>query len=68
MDKKLKLMKYWLFGLFVFVFAGLTAYMYLWTKKTNILMAIQSGWSIWGITAVLCILAYYGYKWFLGRK
>jgi hypothetical protein len=67
MEKKLKLMRYWLFGIFVLVFAGLTAFLYLVSRK-NLWLALSSGWMIWGGTAVLCILAYFGYKWFINRK
>ena len=67
MDKKLKLMRYWLFGIFVLVFAALTAFLYLPTLG-NIWWAVRAGWPIWLLTAVLCVAAYYGYKWYLGRK
>jgi len=67
MDKKLKLMRFWLFGIFVIVFAALTAFLYL-ASKGNIWLAIQAGWPIWLLTAVLCVAAYYGYQWYLGRK
>ena len=67
MEKKLKLMRFWLFGIFVLVFAGITAFIY-FPALGDIWLAITSGWTLWGGTAILCILAYYGYKWFLGRK
>jgi len=67
MDKKLKLMRFWLFGIFVIVFAGLTAFLYFPTLG-NIWAAIKAGWMIWGGTAVGCVLVYFFYKWFLGRQ
>jgi len=67
MEKKLNLMRFWLFGIFVIVFAGITAFIYL-PALGDIWLAITSGWVIWGGTAVLCILAYFGYKSYLGRK
>ncbi len=67
MDKKLKLMRFWLFGIFALVFAALTAFLYLPTLG-NIWWAVQAGWPIWLLTAVLCVAVYFGYKWYLGRK
>jgi len=67
MNKKLKLMRFWLFGIFVIVFAGLTAFLY-FPNLGNIWRAVLSGWTIWLLTAVLCVAVYYGYKWYLGRK
>ena len=66
-EKKLKLMRFWLFGTFVIVFAAMTAFLFILTTG-NIWLAIQSGWSINFLTAVLCVAAYYFYKWYLGRK
>ena len=67
MEKKLILMTFWLFGIFVLVFAGLTAFLY-YPAIGNIWLAIKSGWLIWGGTAVMCILLYYVYKGYLNRK
>ncbi|MDI6769319.1 MAG: hypothetical protein QMD04_06555 [Anaerolineales bacterium] len=66
-EKKLKLMRFWLFGIFVIVFAAMTAFLFILTAG-NIWHAIQAGWSIWFLTAVLCVAVYFGYKWYLGRK
>ena len=67
MENKLKLMKFWLFGIFVLVLAGVTAFIY-YPANGNVLLSLQSGWSIWGGTGILCILVFYFYKWFLNRK
>ena len=67
MEKKLKLMRFWLFGVFVIVFAALTAFIYI-PAVGDIWLAVKSGWMIWGGTAVLCVVVYYFYKWYLGRK
>jgi hypothetical protein len=32
------------------------------------MLALRQGFPIWGITAVLCAGAYYGYKVWIGRK
>jgi len=66
-NKKLKLMRFWLFGIFVIVFAALTAFLYM-PAKGNLVAAITGAWLIWLILAVLCVLAYFIYKWILDRK
>ena len=65
--KLLNLMRFWLFGTFVIVWAAITTYIGLFTNR-DWWVAIKAGFPIWGITAVLCVVAYYGYKWWLGRK
>ncbi len=61
----LKLMRFWLFGTFLIVFVAITVYIGLFVGWANALMA---GLPIWGITGVLCVVFYFGYKWYLGRK
>jgi hypothetical protein len=70
MDKKtalLNLWRYWLFGTFAITFAAITTYIGLFTSR-NAWLAIKAGFPIWGITALLCIVWYYGYKLYLDRK
>ena len=59
--KRLNLMRYWLFGTFVIVFAAVTTYVGLFTDR-NALVALKAGLPIWGIVGVACIVIYYGYK------
>src|SRR3972149_8368743 len=63
----LKLMRFWLFGTFVIVVAALTAYIGLFTGQ-DWLTALEAGFPIWGITAVLCIGWDVGYSLWLRRK
>ena len=65
--KLLKLMRFWLFGTFVIVFAAITGYIGLFTNR-DWWMAIKAGFPIWGITAGACILWYVGYSLWLKRK
>jgi hypothetical protein len=65
--KLLNLMRFWLFGTFVIVWAAVTGYIGLFTDR-DWWVAIKAGFPIWGITAVLTIIWYYFYKWWLGRK
>ncbi len=66
-QKLLNLMRFWLFGTFVIVWAAITAYIGLFTNK-NAWTAIMAGLPIWGITAVLCVVWYFIYRWWLGRQ
>jgi uncharacterized RDD family membrane protein YckC len=65
--KLLKLMRFWLFGTFVIVWAAITVYIGLFTNR-DWLAAIKAGFPIWGITAVLCVVWYFGYAFWLKRR
>ncbi|MCD6402185.1 MAG: hypothetical protein J7L73_09680, partial [Anaerolineales bacterium] len=61
-DKMLKLMKFWLFGTFVIIFAAAAVYVG-GVLGTGLLILGQ--WRFWAamlIAAVLCIAWYYIYK------
>ena len=66
--KMLNLMRFWLFGTFVIVFAAVTVYAGgVW--QTGLEIFKETGY--WGIilsTAALCVIWYYGYRWYLNRK
>jgi hypothetical protein len=65
-DKKLlNLMRFWLFGTFLIVFVASTVYLGLFI---NVWEALKNSFSIWGITAVLCVAWYFIYKWYLSKK
>jgi hypothetical protein len=66
-NKMLNLMRFWLFGTFAIVFAAVTAYIVLFSGG-NIGQALLAGWPIYGITAVLCVLWYFFYQWYLNRQ
>jgi len=61
----LKLMRFWLFGTFIIVFAGITVYIGLFASWQK---ALIQGLPIWGLTAVLCVIWYFFYQWYLNRK
>jgi hypothetical protein len=65
--KLLRLMRFWLFGTFIVVWAAITVYIGLFTNR-NWWVAVRAGFPIWGITALLCILWYVGYSYYLKRK
>jgi hypothetical protein len=63
----LNLMRFWLFGTFIIVWAAITLYIGLFTDN-DWWWAIRAGFPIWGIAGALCILWYVGYSWWLNRK
>lgn len=66
-DKLLNLMRFWLFGTFIIVFAATTIYVGMFTNRDWV-TALTSSFPIWGITAVLCVIWYFVYRWYLSRK
>ena len=63
--KLLGLMRFWLFGTFIIVFAATLVYAGLFV---DVWAAVQAVWQIWLVTAVLCVIRYFAYQWFLNRK
>lgn len=64
--KMLKLMRFWLFGTFIIVFAAVTVYAGMIVGLE--IMKETGYWIIIVSTAVLCVAAYFGYNWWLNRK
>ncbi len=65
--KLLRLMRFWLFGTFVIVWAAITMYIGLFTNR-DWWMAVKAGFPIWGLTALLCIVWYVVYYFWLKRR
>lgn len=65
--KLLRLMRFWLFGTFIIVWAAITMYIGLFTNR-DWWMAIRAGFPIWGLTALLCIVWYVVYYVWLKRR
>jgi hypothetical protein len=65
--KLLNLMKFWLFGTFVIVWAAITLYIGIFTNK-DWWLAVRTGFPIWGIVGALCIVFYFVYRTYLSRK
>jgi hypothetical protein len=68
--KKLRLMRYWLFGAYLIVVIGFTVYFMLLVVQPG-MGAVFSSTSYWlwvlG-SAILFVVGYFLYKWYLGRK
>jgi hypothetical protein len=60
--KRTKLMRFWIIGIFIIVFASITTYISLWTQK-SFFESIIVGWPIWVITLVAGVLIYFGYNY-----
>ena len=68
-EKKLNLMRYWLFGGFAIIFLAVTVYFGLFMSSFGLRIFTQpSYWIALILTAVLFVVTYFIYKWFLGRK
>ncbi len=65
--KMLALMRFWLFGTFLIVWAALTIYIGLFTDR-DWWLAITTGFPIWGLVGALCIIWYFVYKVWLNRN
>lgn len=67
-EKMLGLMKFWLFGTFIIIFAATSIFIG-GALKTGLLILQQPNfWISIVVTAVLCVAWYYVYKWYLGRQ
>jgi hypothetical protein len=60
--KRSNLMRFWIIGTFIIVFAAITVYISLWTRQSFI-QAIMTGLPIWGITLVAGLVIYFGYQY-----
>lgn len=65
--KLLNLMRFWLFGTFVIVWAAITMYIGLFADR-DWWLAIKSGFPIWATVGVLCIIWYFVYKYILVQR
>jgi uncharacterized membrane protein YhaH (DUF805 family) len=68
-DARTRKLKFWMFGIFVLVFAAVTAVMTMVSGKNFGLVFSQLNyWLMIGATAVLCILGYFVLKAVGGKK
>jgi hypothetical protein len=67
-EKMLKLMRFWLFGTFLIVFVAATVYIGGALGTGLAIFSQLNFWIAFVVTAVICVLWYYLYKWYLERK
>jgi amino acid transporter len=76
MEKKLKLMKFWLLGVFVILAAAIFIFFWLTGQAAGaatggvvtFLIVLKAIWWIWLLIAVLCVGLYFIYKAVVSRK
>lgn len=67
-EKKLKLMRFWLFGTFVIIWAAALVFVGGALGTGLAIFGQLNFWLALVVTAVLCVAWYYLYQWFLARQ
>jgi uncharacterized membrane protein YwaF len=68
MDRRLRLMRFWLFGIFVLLWAISLTYYYLYLAPiSDLATVLRAVWPVWVVAAVGAVIVYFIYKWWLGR-
>jgi hypothetical protein len=67
-EKKLKLMKFWIFGTFLIIIVAATIYVGVALGTGTAIFGQLYYWLAVVASAVLCVLFYFGYSKFLDRK
>ncbi len=67
-EKMLKLMRFWLFGTFLIVFVAAIIFVGGALGTGVAILGQFNFWLAFIIAAVLCVAAYYGYKWYLDKN
>jgi hypothetical protein len=67
-EKMLKMMRFWIFGTFLIVFVAALVYIGGAMGTGLMILGQLNFWLAFIIAAVLCVLWYYVYKWYLNRQ
>lgn len=67
-EKKLNLMRFWLFGTFVIIWAAALVYIGGVLGLGLAIFGTLNFWIAFVVTAILCFVWYYLYKWVLERQ
>lgn len=67
-EKMLSLMRFWLFGTFILIFAATTIYAGGALGTGVLILREMNYWVAMIVTALLCVIWYYLYKWYLYRQ
>jgi len=67
-DNKLKMMRFWIFGTFVIIVAGVTIYIGSVVGTSTAIFGEMRYWIAIFISALLCVLGYFAYGKYLDRK
>jgi uncharacterized protein YybS (DUF2232 family) len=63
----LSVMRFWLIGTFLIVFAAVIVYIGLFVGS-DWARAMRAGFPIWGAVGLLCLVWYHVYKFIMGRR
>ena len=67
-QKMLGLMRFWLFGTFIIIFAATTVYIGGAVQTGMSILQAPNYWIAMVVAAVLCVVWYFVYKWYLDRQ
>ena len=67
-EKSLALWRFWLFGIYVIVFAAVTVFVGGVLRTGFLIMREPYFWLLWVVLAILFVVWYYIYKAYLNRK
>ncbi|MFQ5942578.1 MAG: hypothetical protein ACE5JF_03385 [Anaerolineales bacterium] len=68
-DRRLRLMRFWLFGTFAILWAISLTYYYIYLVPiSDVATVLRAVWPVWVVAAVGSVVVYFGYKWWLGRS
>ncbi len=67
-EKMLRMMRFWLFGTFLIVFVAVTVYAGGAVGLGTMILREPFYWLAMIVAAILCVAAYFIYKWYLNRK
>ncbi len=67
-DNKLKVMRFWIFGAFIIIVASATLYIGSVVGTGTAIFREMRYWIAIFISALLCVISYYGYHKYLDRK
>lgn len=67
-EKMLRMMRFWLLGTFLIVFVAALVYVGGALGTGLLILGKLNFWLAFIIAAILCVVWYYIYKWYLGRN
>lgn len=67
-ENMLRMMRFWLFGTFIIMFSATTVYVGGALGTGLLILREMYFWLAIVITAALCVLWYFVYKWYLDKK
>ena len=66
-EKRIKLMRFWAFGIFVLAFVVETMVPGMFANR-DIGLLVANVWPMWLVTFIVCAVIFFGYPWWAHRK